>query len=964
MAETSAGKISLDLVIKDNLTEQLDKIKAKVNAPAESTGEAISDAVSKAVEKASGAITSSIENAVNASQGSIEKLSGTVSDMVAKIKETLENAAPSSGLEQKFSAVLDNVIEKLDLLQKKWEELSAGDPFSSSAERLNRAAQSLSETADVLGSVRPQDPIVPDEPVPERYSVRWRDAFSRIKSAGGKAFSYLKNAGCKAVSAISKALKGILLAASIYAAFQAVKDGIFDVIKADEQFSKSLAEVKQNLSVAFAPIVQAVMPALNTLMSGLAAVTRQIAAFIAGVFGKTYKEASAAAQKLKDVTAAAKKAKLATAGIDEMNILSSGSDDEKSSGSTFTDIPEPELPDWAEKLKDALRSGDWYSVGAALANGINKALGSINWDKISKKVSAGAEKIAEGINGFLDNIDWDTLGETLAGGLNTLSNALNTFTSRVKWDKLGSGIAAGLNRAIKKTNWKMLGSSLGRAVQGIISAAYSFAVNFDWSGFGNAIGDTVNGWFEAVDFGKAAQTLSLGIEGVLRTASSALDRTDFHGIGKKLSDALNNIDIPGIAGEFAKTLSSIITGALDLAIGLVENTKWSKLPGRLFDSLAAMLKNIDWGKLVARAYRLAGAAVAAQLSLAVGLVRKVGDVLSKAYSSVKSYFSGKIEDCGGNIVKGLFTGITDALKNVAVWIKDHIFKPFIDGFKSAFGIASPSKVMAEMGCYIIDGLCKGVSDGIGRVKEIFSNILGTIKGVFTGIGDWFSSTFSNAWSSAKSAFSAGSAGTHFKNVVASIKNAFIGFSSFFHDKFSTAWNRITGVFNSTGKYFSGVYNSIINAFKNIPDKIGGYFSSAFDKIRSSLSELTEWVDKKLSNVPFVGEVYSGAKSLIKKAVSKISLPHLASGGIATAPTLAMVGDNSNARVDPEVISPLSKLRDMTGADPEIVELLRVIVELLRSGMNIEIINYMFRNSREFSREVIKAVAEDKERRGG
>ena len=40
------------------------------------------------------------------------------------------------------------------------------------------------------------------------------------------------------------------------------------------------------------------------------------------------------------------------------------------------------------------------------------------------------------------------------------------------------------------------------------------------------------------------------------------------------------------------------------------------------------------------------------------------------------------------------------------------------------------------------------------------------------------------------------------------------------------------------------------------------------------------------------------------------IPALASGGLATGPTYAMVGDNKNAKVDPEVIAPLSKLKGM------------------------------------------------------
>ena len=42
------------------------------------------------------------------------------------------------------------------------------------------------------------------------------------------------------------------------------------------------------------------------------------------------------------------------------------------------------------------------------------------------------------------------------------------------------------------------------------------------------------------------------------------------------------------------------------------------------------------------------------------------------------------------------------------------------------------------------------------------------------------------------------------------------------------------------------------------------------------------------------------------------IPALAEGGLAFGPTLAMVGDNRNASVDPEVVAPLSKLKDMMG----------------------------------------------------
>jgi hypothetical protein len=44
----------------------------------------------------------------------------------------------------------------------------------------------------------------------------------------------------------------------------------------------------------------------------------------------------------------------------------------------------------------------------------------------------------------------------------------------------------------------------------------------------------------------------------------------------------------------------------------------------------------------------------------------------------------------------------------------------------------------------------------------------------------------------------------------------------------------------------------------------------------------------------------------------MAAPALARGRSCLRPTMATVGDNRNARVDPEVIAPLSKLKSMMG----------------------------------------------------
>ena len=69
-----------------------------------------------------------------------------------------------------------------------------------------------------------------------------------------------------------------------------------------------------------------------------------------------------------------------------------------------------------------------------------------------------------------------------------------------------------------------------------------------------------------------------------------------------------------------------------------------------------------------------------------------------------------------------------------------------------------------------------------------------------------------------------------------------------------------------------------------------------------------------------GAAGAGASVLFNTLLNKVSAPALAQGGLAYAPTMAMVGDNRNARVDPEVIAPLSKLKGMLdgGGSPYIL----------------------------------------------
>ena len=92
-------------------------------------------------------------------------------------------------------------------------------------------------------------------------------------------------------------------------------------------------------------------------------------------------------------------------------------------------------------------------------------------------------------------------------------------------------------------------------------------------------------------------------------------------------------------------------------------------------------------------------------------------------------------EIGGFIIEGMLNGILDALKSIGSWIKQHIFQPFINGFKNAFDIHSPSKVMEGLGGNIIDGLLNGLKNAWKDITSWIEDKVKWIKDKFSGIGD-------------------------------------------------------------------------------------------------------------------------------------------------------------------------------------------------------------------------------------
>ncbi|WP_128426286.1 hypothetical protein [Gudongella oleilytica] len=111
------------------------------------------------------------------------------------------------------------------------------------------------------------------------------------------------------------------------------------------------------------------------------------------------------------------------------------------------------------------------------------------------------------------------------------------------------------------------------------------------------------------------------------------------------------------------------------------------------------------------------------------LITKASDEIPKVVASIVGYFKALPEEML-KVGKDLVTGLWNGMNGMMSWIKKKI-KEFassiISGIKSALGISSPSKVMADkVGKWIPAGIAKGITGNSGLVQAAMDTMSGQL----------------------------------------------------------------------------------------------------------------------------------------------------------------------------------------------------------------------------------------------
>lgn len=557
-----------------------------------------------------------------------------------------------------------------------------------------------------------------------------------------KGLSKPADKAAKSILKLSNMFKLMLIRMAMRAVVQGVKEGMQNLVQysgdanqAMSELTSSMTYAKNSFAAAFAPILSFVVPAITVLINALATAVGYVNQFFSALGGKgTFVRAKKVNQdyaaSLKKTGGAAKQAgkdaKKALAPFDDLVQIQREGADDSSGGSSGGIDPsqmfetvaiDQGISDFANKLKELWQAGDWEGIGQLIGQKINDSVQKftdyISWDNVGVKITAFVTAFTTLFNSLVANIDWYSIGIMMGTGINTLVNTLYLLLTQIDWLMLGSALATGLNGMVATIDWNLFGATLGAFFQAKISGLYGFVDTADWPLIGQAIGNGLNGTISQIDWGMLGLLFATGLGGLFSVAGNFAQTFDWTGFGNSIALSLSTFFQTFDWAGSGTAISDIVIGILDALLTVIIQTDWWAFG----DGIATAIEHIDWTTVANRFFAVIGAALG-------GFAAFLGGLLSDGVEEAKNYFQEKIKECGGNVVDGILMGIVDGMKSIGTWIKANIFTPFMDAFKDAFGIHSPSTVMAEMGQYLWDGFCNGI-------KEFFSNPGAFIKANIT-----------------------------------------------------------------------------------------------------------------------------------------------------------------------------------------------------------------------------------------
>ena len=280
------------------------------------------------------------------------------------------------------------------------------------------------------------------------------------------------------------------------------------------QFEALRATIGQGLINAFTPVIQVI----NTILAKLQTLAEYFRAFTVAVFGDAAGGSGSVADSMDSAAGSAgdiadnmgsaansaKEMNRQLAKFDELNNLSSNRNSGGAGGGggggilgdldLGMDNVQAEADKISNKIIDAFKEGDYYSVGAYIGAAITDALRKINWDDAYESARNFGRGFALFLNGLISpELFWE-VGHSIGGALNTALYAALEFGKEFDWSNFGLSIAAGINGFFSTFDFSALGSAASVFAIGLLDTIATALENTDWFMVGQKIGNFSRHW--------------------------------------------------------------------------------------------------------------------------------------------------------------------------------------------------------------------------------------------------------------------------------------------------------------------------------------------------------------------------------------------------------------------------------------------------------------------------------------
>lgn len=540
----------------------------------------------------------------------------------------------------------------------------------------------------------------------------------------------------------------------------------------------------------------------------------------------------------------------------------------------------------AENLTDEAESGSnsLESVADSAEKAKNSVAGFDKLNVITKSDSGGSDTSASSTSA--------SNGTSVANTVVKDTNSGVSGAFKNLYEKSGfKGFVENVQKGINKVDW----SSIGKNCESIFKNSVPVAQNYlkqvqkvGKSAFG-AVGSFVGGVVQVS--GKRLQTLTGGVAKWLDK-----DKNKINGfittIGDNFSKGYDNLstffeksfDVIGqsvdrVRPQMEDAISNLLSGFTDFggAVGTIFSegfslateslVKWidndGATIGEFFDNIQLQMADVmnfvggvfsDIGNFLLGWWDGEGGSEIFQnvcdmfLNIGTTLMNVYNDWIMPAWNFIVGVFQSAWTDCLKPIFEQLWTVFGKVCDYIAtIW--NNWLLPFVNFISDTLGP-------------VFNTVLRNIQSIFETVFRVIGDVVGGILKSFGGLIDFITGVFSGNW-----------------------EKAWNGIKDFFGGIWDGIWGIIKGFVNliidGINLLLTGIYTvvaAIVNTIGGIADAIGSIFGQ-------------EW-GWSMPNEP-------------------VLIPHLATGGLVKAPTLAVVGDNAGANSgNPEVIAPLSKLQGM------------------------------------------------------